>query len=205
MKSRSYIITYISALVIGILLLIFHDRADIYNSIVIAIGILIGLPSLILVLMKLFRRKPAEEEVKAESRMVKTQAAATNWATLIAGIAGLALGVWMLCSPAFFIKAIIYTLGAILVLSGIMQIAAIYSASRPLKPLMLWFIIPVLTLIAGLVVILLGPEKVSSLAGLITGIALVVYSANGFASAGREARETMKLERHGASDSETNN
>ena len=170
----------------------------------IAIGILVGLPSLVLVLMELFRKKPSDEARKAESRMVKTQAAATNWATLIAGIAGLALGIWMLCSPAFFIKAIIYTLGAILVLSGIMQIAAIYSASRPLKPLMLWFIIPVLTLIAGLVVILLGPEKVSALAGLITGIALVVYSANGFASAGREARETTMLERHGASDSEQN-
>lgn len=189
MRGRNFIITYVSALVIGILLLIYHDKAELYNTVVIAIGALIALPSLILVLMELFRRKPSEEEKATESKSAKTQAYATNWATLIAGFAGLALGIWMLCSPGFFIKAIIYTLGAILVLVGIVQIVAIYSAARPLRPLMLWFVIPVLTLCAGAVVIILGPEKVSAAAGLVAGISLVVYAANGFASAGREAQE----------------
>ncbi|MBD5175862.1 MAG: DUF308 domain-containing protein [Bacteroides sp.] len=191
MKGRNFVITYVSALVIGILLLIYHDRAELYNSVVIAIGALIAIPSLILVLMELFRkRQPADSAEPAEGKLVKSQSVATNWATLIAGIAGLALGIWMLCSPAFFIKAIIYTLGAILVLVGIVQIVAVYSAARPLRPLMLWFIIPVLTLCAGVVIILLGPDKISAAAGLVAGISLVVYAANGFAAAGREAQES---------------
>lgn len=197
MKGRNYLITYISALIIGILLLIYHDRAALYNTLVIAIGALIAVPSVVLLLIELCRRKPSAEQRESESAMVRTQAAATNWATIIAGVAGLALGVWMLCSPGFFIKAIIYTLGAILVLSGAVQIVAIYSASKPLKPLMLWFIIPVLTLVAGLIIILLGPDKVSSIAGLVAGISFVVYAANGFACTGREAamqaEDTKKL------------
>ncbi len=198
MKGKNYLITYISALIIGILLLIYHDKAALYNTLVLAIGVLIAVPSLVLIIIELCRRKPDAEEKKTESRMLRTQEAATNWATVIAGVAGLALGIWMLCSPGFFIKAIIYTLGAILVLSGGVQIVAIYSASKPLKPLMLWFIIPILTLVAGLVIILLGPDKVASIAGLIAGIAFVVYAANGFACTGREAQiqaeETKKLE-----------
>ncbi len=201
MKGRNYVITYVSALIIGILLLIYHDRATLYNTVVIAIGFLIAIPSLILVLMELFRSKPKSDS-EHDSKMAKTPKVATNWATIIAGIAGLALGIWMLCSPNFFIKAIIYTLGAILVLVGVVQIIAIYSASRPLKPLMLWFIIPVLTLVAGAVVIILGPEKVSAAAGLIAGISLVVYAANGFASAGREAQETKDFAEAGKGASE---
>ncbi|MDE6272464.1 MAG: DUF308 domain-containing protein [Muribaculaceae bacterium] len=201
MKGRNYVITYVSALIIGILLLIYHDRAELYNTVVIAIGFLIAVPSLVLVLMELFRNK-SKIESAADTRMMKTQKVAANWATVIAGIAGLALGIWMLCSPGFFIKAIIYTLGAILVLVGVVQIVAIYSASKPLKPIMLWFIIPVLTLIAGAVVIILGPEKVSAAAGLIAGISLVVYAANGFASAGREAQEVKDFSKPAERSSE---
>lgn len=188
MKGKSYIFTYVSALVIGILLLIYHDRASLYNTVVIAIGALIAVPSLILLLIEIFRRKPSHDEKASESRIAKTQDVATNWSTIVAGVAGLALGVWMLVNPAFFVKAIIYTLGALLMLGGIMQIAAIYTAARPIKPLILWFIVPVLTLVAGLIVILLGPDKIAAAAGLIAGICLVVYAANGFASIGREAK-----------------
>lgn len=195
MKGKNYLFTYVSALVIGILLLIYHDKDQLYNSLVIVIGILIALPSLVLLLVELFRsRKPRED---SETRGQRAECAMANWSTIIAGIAGLALGIWMLCSPAFFIKAIIYTLGSILILGGLLQIIAIYTAASPVRPVMLWFVIPVLTLIAGLVIIQMGPDKVSAAAGLIAGIALVVYAANGFASAGREAKleeDFQKLE-----------
>ena len=105
MKGRNYVITYVSALIIGILLLIYHDRAELYNTVVIAIGFLIAVPSLVLVLMELFRSK-SKSDSASDTRMMKTQKVAANWATIIAGIAGLALGIWMLCSPGFFIKAI---------------------------------------------------------------------------------------------------
>ncbi|MDE5842961.1 MAG: DUF308 domain-containing protein [Muribaculaceae bacterium] len=195
MKGKNYLFTYVSALVIGILLLIYHDKAQLYNSVVIAIGALIALPSLILLIIEVARgkRKPAEGEIITRSK--RAEKAASNWATIVTGLAGLILGIWMLCSPGFFIKAIIYTLGGILILVGIVQISAIYSAARPVRPIALWFIIPVLTLIAGLVIILMGPDKVSAAAGLIAGISLVVYAANGFAAAGREAKVVADLDK----------
>lgn len=180
MKSKNYVITYLSALAIGILLLIYHQQSALYETIVIAIGALIAVPSLILLLTLLLRKSPQSLE-SAAAKTVKVTSE-------VAALAGIGFGVWMMCSPQFFITAIIYTLGAILILVGIAQITYIYGAARPLMPAFGWFIVPLLTLIAGIIIIILGPEKVSSYAGLITGIVLVVYAANGFASAGREAR-----------------
>lgn len=179
MKSRNYVITYLSALAIGILLLIFHQQSAIYQTIVVVIGALIAAPSLVLLLTLLLRKKPETPTAGASTVRIASE---------VASVAGLAFGIWMMCSPEFFVSAIIYTLGAILILVGIAQMTYIYEASRPLRPAVGWFIVPVLTLIAGVVIIILGPQKVASAAGLVTGIVLVVYAANGFASAGREAR-----------------
>lgn len=186
MKGKNYLIAYVSALVIGILLLIYHDRPQLYQSLVIAIGILIALPSLVLLLLEIFHKKKKSRKEPTTSEKAENEVAV--WATIIAGVAGLALGVWMLCAPAFFIKAIIYTLGAILILVGVVQITAIYQAARPLRPLVVWFIIPVLSLLAGVIIILLGPDKVTAVAGLVSGVVLVVYASNGFAATGREAK-----------------
>lgn len=189
MKGKNYILTYICGLVIGILLLIFHDREALYNTVVMIIGALIVAPSLILLITELARKK----EFAGNAGYAMT----LKLTSIIASVAGIAFGIWMLVHPAFFVKAIIYTLGVILMLGGILQIIAIYIAAKPLRPAIGWFIIPLLTLIVGGIIIILGPAKVSSAAGLITGITLVIYAANGLASAGREAKEsedTMRLE-----------
>lgn len=181
MKSKNFIITYLSALTIGILLLIYHQQQELYRTIVIVIGALVAVPSLVLLLTMLLRRRPAPGKGEAQARAVTI-------ASELASAAGVALGVWMMCSPQFFITAIIYTLGAILLIVAIAQITYIYQAARPFRPAFGWFIVPLLTLAAGIVLIAMGPQRVASAAGLVTGIVLVVYAANGFASAGREAR-----------------
>ena len=149
MKSRNYVITYLSALAIGILLLIFHQQSAIYQTIVIVIGALIAVPSLVLLLTMLLRRKP---EVST------TGTSAVRVASEVASAAGIAFGIWMMCSPQFFVTAIIYTLGAILILVGVAQMTYVYEAARPLRPAIGWFIVPVLTLLAGGVIIILGPD-----------------------------------------------
>lgn len=180
MKSKNYVITYLSALAIGILLLIYHDQQSLYQTIVIAIGALIAIPSLVLLLTMLLRKRPATPP--------SAGATAVTVASEVAAAAGIAFGIWMICSPQFFINAIIYTLGAILILVAVAQITYIYQAARPFRPSVGWFIVPVLSLIAGVIIILMGPAKISAAAGLVTGIVLIVYAANGFASAGREAK-----------------
>ena len=180
MKGKSYVFTYVSSLVIGILLLIYHGHSELYSSIVVAIGALIAVPSLILLLTMLFHKRPATP--------ASAGARAITVTSEVAAAAALAFGIWMMCTPNFFITAIIYTLGAILILVAFAQIAYVYQAARPFRPSAGWFIVPLLTLAAGVVIIVLGPQRVSACAGLVAGIALIVYAANGFASAGREAR-----------------
>ncbi|MDE5902022.1 MAG: DUF308 domain-containing protein [Muribaculaceae bacterium] len=198
MKSKNYVITYLSALAIGILLLIYHQQQALYQTIVVVIGALVAVPSLVLLLTMLLRRRPAEG-VSAGSKAIAV-------ATELASAAGVAFGIWMMCSPHFFITAIIYTLGAILILVGLAQICYIFQAARPYRAAAGWFIVPVLTLVAGIVLVILGPDKVASAAGLVTGIVLVVYAANGFASAGREAklqRDMQKLEHEARHEEQT--
>ena len=177
MKSKNYVITYLSALVTGILLLIFHDDSELYASLVRAIGALIAIPSLVLLCTMLFGKK----KEGAYNGVVVVAAE-------IAAVVGIAFGIWLLVSPGMFIKALIYVLGALLIAVGIAQISFVHTQAKPSSAAPGWFVVPSLTLIAGVVLIILGPEKVASMAGLITGIVLVVYAANGFASAGREAK-----------------
>lgn len=187
MKGKNYLIAYISALVIGILLLVYHSEAGLYNTLVIAIGALIAVPGLVLLILEFRHKKTRRRTASTNAEIAERDA--SNWATVITGVAGMALGIWMICSPAFFIKAIIYTLGAILILVGVLQCTGIYQAARPLRPLAFWFVIPALTLVAGVIILVLGPDRIASAAGLIAGIVLVVYAANGFAATGREAKE----------------
>ncbi|MDE7343533.1 MAG: DUF308 domain-containing protein [Muribaculaceae bacterium] len=186
MKSKNYVITYLSALAIGILLLVYYQQQALYHTIVIVIGALIAIPSLVLLLTMLLRRRPAGQTSGASAIVVATE---------VASAVGLAFGIWMICSPTFFITAIIYTLGAILILVGVAQVCYVNQAARPLRPAFGWFVVPLLTLIAGVVLIVLGPTRVSACAGLVTGIALVIYAANGFASAGREANRQHHVQK----------
>lgn len=182
MKERTYLFTYLSALIIGILLLVFHADEKLYNGVIIAMGVLIGLPSLTMLISYLLPKKNENGEVRPRP-----------WYGIIASAAALGLGVWMVSNPDFFMSVSIYTLGAILILAGGAGVIFIVMAARPAPIQFYWLIVPIISLAAGLVVIILGPAKVAHSAALITGIVLVVYSVNGFTSLFREGK-TPKAE-----------
>lgn len=177
MKKSASIITYVAALVIGILLLAFHERVDLMKGIVVAIGVLIVIPSALMLITSFIGKK--------NSVGVRTYPA---WYSVVVAIAGLVLGVWMLCMPAFFENAMVYTLGVILILVGAAQIIFLYNASKGLGLNPWWYCIPTLVLAGGFIVCFLGPQGVNTWATLTTGILLIVYSANGIGATGNEAR-----------------
>ena len=177
MKGRTYIFAYLSALVIGILLLVFHDQPGLYEGVVIAMGALIIIPSAIMLISSLKPRKKSA-----------TGASSRTWYGLVASIAGLIFGIWMLCMPTFFINASIYTLGVVMILAGVAGIMFVINAARPAPVQFAWLIVPVLSVAAGLVIMFLGPQTVANCAGLVTGIVLIVYAVNGFTSSAREGR-----------------
>lgn len=177
MKGKTYLFSYLSALVIGILLLIFHDNEDLYQGVVIAMGILICIPSLIMLISAIF---PAKREDGTPGTR--------SWYGIIAACAGLVFGIWMLCMPSFFIDASIYTLGIVLILAGIAGILFVIFAAKPASVQFAWLIVPLLVVTAGFIVVFLGPDKMAHAAGLVSGIALIVYAVNGFASVAREGK-----------------
>lgn len=185
MKKQSSIITYISALVIGILLLCFHEQAGLFTGIVIAIGVLITVPSA-LMLISSFITKPNPDSVRQFP----------VWSTVVVACAGLVLGIWMLVMPTFFINVTVYTLGVILILVGIAQIVYIANVASPLGGANIWwYAVPVLVIAGGFIICFLGPKVVDQVATLVTGILLIVYSVNGIGSLGRESKVKKELER----------
>lgn len=181
MKKQTSCITYLSALVIGIILLCLHEQVQLLKGIVIAMGILITIPSALMLISSFFGKK--------DSSGVKVYPA---WYTIVVACAGLVLGIWMLCMPTFFETVSVYTLGVGLVLVGMAQIVFIINASRPYGANPWWYCIPVLTITGGLIICFIGPKEVNSWATLTTGILLIVYAANGLTSLGRECNQSKK-------------
>lgn len=182
MKQLTNVFTYLAAIAIGVLLLIFHAAASMLSWIVIVIGIVILVPSLFMLVKSFFG--PKNEEGKRPAPL---------WYLIVVCVAGLALGLWMLINPEFFIRITVYTLAAVLILSGIAGIVFVVQASRPGKANKWWYLIPVATIVGGLVLIFLGATAVGQIANLVTGILLVVYGVNGFAALGREQRHDGSL------------
>lgn len=174
MKKPASLITYVAALVIGIILLCFHGSEGLSNALMSAIGILITVPSGLMLISFFVGRRRTDS--------------APAWYTVIVALAGLVLGIWMLCMPGFFIGATVYTLGVILILVGAAGVAFIMNAAKPYGANPLWYIVPFLALAGGFIIMFIGPQDVLEWAYITTGIILIVYAVNGIASVGRECK-----------------
>lgn len=185
MKKTSSLIAYLAALVIGIILLSLHEQVNLLLGVVIAIGVLITIPSFIMLISCFIGKKDEYGNRNFP-----------GWYTVVVAIAGLVLGVWMLCMPQTFESWMVYTLGVVLVLVGAAQLVFIYSASKPFGANPWWYCVPILVLAGGFILIFLGPEGTNVWATITTGILLIVYAANGLASLGREHKveKERKLE-----------
>lgn len=169
MKTNSSILLNLFAFAAGILLLIFANETALFTSIVIIIGILFIIPSAIAFILSLLPQKNPDGK-----RPV-------NWFTVFATALGVAFGICMVAVPSFFASAIIYTFGGILIIAGLMGIAYLINARDGVGSTIMLYLIPSLVTITGITVIILGrPRLLDQAAAIITGIALILYSINGF-------------------------
>lgn len=184
MKKPASLITYVAALVIGVILLSLHEKVDLLKGIVITMGILITIPSALMLISAFTAKNENGERVFPA------------WYTILVTCAGLVLGIWMLCMPDTFKEWMVYTLGVGLILVGAAQMIFIHTASKPLGPNPWWYCVPVLVLVGGFIICFIGPDGTNVWATLTTGVLLIVYAANGIASFGRECkvRKEVKAE-----------
>lgn len=167
MKSRSNWLTIIIVFVVGILLIVWHQRIDILSWIVISAGLMLVIPGLYSLISAMVRKK--------EDGKINYSASS---ASIVASVGALALGIWMIVNPAFFVGLLAYIFAAILILYGIYHIIVIGFRAKPIIMPGWFYIIPVLMIIAGVVLLCTSVRTLNSVVVLITGIALVASAVN---------------------------
>lgn len=155
MKMMNYgIMRCVSAIVIGVLLMVWPEAAILY--LVIAIGVMFFLPSLFSLV----------------GYFMKGHQAGMYFPVISLG--SLLFGLWLMVSPAFFVGILMYVLGAVLVFAGISQIVTLLSARSHSAVALGYFVMPVLILLAGLVV-LVNPFVAATIPFFILGVSSTIY------------------------------
>ena len=140
----------LTAIAIGVLLIKFPDNT--VTGIVITIGVLFALSGLISVLTYVIARRHESEYViyDAQGRQIAGQSPTFP----IVGIGSILLGTILAVMPSTFINALMYVIGAILILGAINQYLAIISVRR-FGVSSLWFwLCPTLILLFGAFIII---------------------------------------------------
>lgn len=155
MKMMNYaMMRCVSAIVIGVLLIVWPEAAILY--LVIAIGVVFFLPSLYS-LIGYFRK----------GRQL-------GMYFPIVSLGGFLFGLWLMVSPAFFVGILMYVLGAVLVFAGITQVVNLLSARSYAVVSHGFFMIPILILLAGLIV-LVNPFAAATIPFVILGVSSTAY------------------------------
>lgn len=172
MKNKPYLTTYILGLVIGVLLCIFNNKQNIFTLMVIIIGALIILPSIVGIGKGFAGKKDVDGSRKS-----------FPWYLAAVCVIGLVAGILLISFASFFAGYIVYTLGVLLVIAGIVQIMCLVAESHDVGGLKkLWYGMPWITVAVGIIIVCLGPDKIADFVTLLTGIILVLYGLNGLFS-----------------------
>lgn len=153
---NSPLIRIVFAIITGLVLVIWPGTASDY--LVITIGILFIIPGL----LGLIGYVAASRDVPLNFP--------------IAALGSSLFGLWLVIMPGFFANLLMYALGLILMIGGIHQIYAVVIARRWTTAPLGFYILPLLTLLAGLLVVI-NPSGIREAAFIIIGITCFVYAA----------------------------
>lgn len=152
--------TAILTIAAGVFLIIFHNHLDLITWIVAAMGWLILLTGVYLVVSNVVRRR--------QSRNI--------W-QVMAGVAAVALGIWIVVTPTTFSHLLIYIFALVLVMSGAWHIFALRVIGRDISIPVYYYVIPALLVVAGVCFFITGAKIVTTAIILVMGIALVCSAA----------------------------
>lgn len=160
MKSLSYpVLSSICALIMGILLVAFPELAVVY--LVITIGVLFLLPGLYGLFSYFFQRRKQSVESRAYFPVL--------------ALGSTLLGIWLIIMPGFFVNILMYLLGALLLVGGLNLLAGCWAQRDRGRVPVLFYLIAVLVIIAGLVV-LFNPFEAATVPFIVMGASAIVYS-----------------------------
>ena len=191
---QSSIFRALSAIAIGILLIKFPDNT--VTWITVAIGILFLLSGIISLVVYVHAKKNVSEYkiTDAQGRVV----AGEKPTFPIVGVGSIILGFLLTLTPNIFIKALMYIIGAILILGAINQYMNLINARRYGKIGFGYWIFPSVILLIGLYVII-KPLAPASMAMLVLGWCSLLYGVTEminslkFYSDKRKARQAQEI------------
>ncbi|MBP5473940.1 MAG: DUF308 domain-containing protein [Bacteroidales bacterium] len=163
MKTLNYsLITGIVCLILGIILVSWPELVADY--IVFAVGFLFVLPGVIAVVQYLINNK-------------KNAESGVSFTFPLAGFGSCLLGLLLMIKAQFFANAIVFTLGLVISLLGIYQIAQLFQAREWVHVSFAPFIIPILLFIMGIVMIF-NVREAKKATFVIIGIGVLVYAVS---------------------------
>jgi len=168
MNNNAYLYTYILTLIGGILLVVLEDRAGLFDAITILVGVMFLVPGVLTFLKATF-----------PTRSARAAGAERQPVLMIVSGAASVFGITLIVAPHLFTNLIVYAFGALLIVCGIMQLTN-FGAQRRASGLPGWYLAtPALCIAIGIVIIVIGAQKILDMLALTTGIVLIVYGING--------------------------
>lgn len=145
------------AIVLGFILVLWPSQVGSY--LVITVGILFILPGIFSLLSYFTRDK-------------KTRSSDERFP--IEGAGSILFGAWLVIMPYFFIGILMYVLGGLLVLAGLIQIISLIRTRK--WSIVPWgfYVFPVLILLTG-IILLVYPFEVQATTFIIFGVASIIY------------------------------
>lgn len=169
MKNISYVYTYLFTLIAGVLLIILHNRSEIFE----AISIVLGVCFLIAGVMSLINTAITTKQAKAEGARISPTYIIVSGATVF-------FGLLMVIHPTMFVNYLMYAIGAVMIIVGLVQLFNFMPRMSDIGFSRLFLIVPCLSILAGIIVFMAGADTIKDVLALLTGIVLTVYSVNGF-------------------------
>lgn len=186
---QSSVFRAICAIIIGILLI--NNPDSTMKGITIAIGLLFLVSGAISCAAYLNAKSHASDAdiYDAQGRLIVTGKPTFP----IVGIGSVLLGLILAIAPGFFVKSLMYVLGAIIILGAINQFMVLINAKKMFRVPIWFWICPSVIFLTGLLV-LLKPIETASLPLLIIGSCLLLYGVTECINAFKIHRERKRIE-----------
>ena len=162
MNNRLSLISNIFVFVAGLILILMHSQARIFETIIIIIGVMFIIPGCLSLVALLTRKDFSKVGILA----------------LMPVIGGLLLGIALVAAPAFFVGVLSYTFAVLIIAGAVVKLWTLFSVGRTVKFPLWLYAVPVLMLVCGIVILLTDVRTIESTLVLVTGISFVAYAVN---------------------------
>lgn len=169
---QSSVVRALSGIIVGMLLVKYREQT--VTWITVAIGVLFFVSGVFSCATYLVARSKKDDiqVFDADGR----QLTGLTPTFPIAGIGSLVLGLILAIMPGTFIASLMYILAAMLILGAVSQITNLVAASRVARIGIYFWIMPILTLLIGIVAFV-APSSIATAPLFVIGWAMIVYGA----------------------------